>query len=155
MKSNLTYINAIPEDAELLTQTALDSKKSWGYSDELMNLWKSDLVVSVEYILGNRVVKIFDQDRFIGFFGIKMVGNTGAVIDHLWIIPNELRNGYGRLVFQHIMNYLKSNDHEKVTLIAEPNAKGFYDKMGGRIMGKFQSQVSGRVLDVYEFDLRK
>jgi hypothetical protein len=153
MESKLTYITAIPEDHELLTEIAMQSKKMWGYSDELMNLWKPDLEVTAEYISENKVVKVFDENKFIGFFGLKMIPATGVVIDHLWLIPGEIKKGYGRIIFQHIIHHLKMDGHKKVTLIAEPNATGFYDKMNGRITGKFQSKVSGRFLDIYEFDL--
>ena len=41
-----------------------------------------------------------------------------------------------------------------MTLIAEPNAIGFYQKMNGSAVGKFQSKISGRVLDIYEFKIK-
>ena len=42
-------------------------------------------------------------------------------------------------MFQFMLNYLKAKAHQKVTLIAEPNAKGFYDMMGGKVFGQFKS----------------
>ena len=153
MKTELTYIDAIPDDDQLLTETAMISKKTWGYSDDLMTLWKPDLEVSCEYILKNKVVKVFDRDKFVGFFGLKLIENNQVELDNLWFRPGCINKGYGRLVFQHIVNYLKLNGHKKFELVAEPNAKGFYDKMGGKVTGQFQSKVSGRFLDIYEYEL--
>jgi N-acetylglutamate synthase-like GNAT family acetyltransferase len=116
-----------------------------------MDLWKSDLEVSEDYILENTVVKVFDQETFIGFFGIKAMEGGNLEIDHLWLIPDKIKKGYGRAVFQYILNDLRANGHKKATLTAEPNAKGFYDKMGGKIVGQFQSKINGRFLDIYEF----
>lgn len=36
-------------------------------------------------------------------------------------------------------------------LFAEPNATGFNEKMNGKVVGKFQSKIIGRFLDIYEF----
>ncbi len=68
-------------------------------------------------------------------------------------MPEKIRKGYGRLIFKYILGYLKSRGYKKATLTAEPNAKGFYDKMGGRVVGQFQGKVSGRHLDVYEYEI--
>jgi N-acetylglutamate synthase-like GNAT family acetyltransferase len=153
MKSTLEYIHAVPEDAELLSKTAIDSKKTWGYSDDLMQLWKTDLEVTPDYILKNTVIKVFDGEQFVGFFALKTEeGNTE--LDHLWLTPENIRRNYGRAIFEYIFEDLSSNGTEKMTLLAEPNATGFYDKMGGEIIGKFESKLSGRFLDIYEFKMK-
>ncbi len=149
----LKYIDAKPTDSKLLTDTALLSKKYWGYDDKLINLWRSDLEISAEYISKNKVVKVYIEDKFIGFFGIKFTNEKEAEIDHLWLIPEKINKGFGRSIFNHIFKCLKSKNYKKTTLVAEPNAKGFYDKMGGRVIGQRQSKVSGRFLDIYEFKI--
>jgi hypothetical protein len=151
MKINLRYIDANPEDAELLSSVAFESKKFWGYSNELMNLWKDDLEISREYILKNNVIKVFDGNTFIGFFAIKQQNEKSAELDHLWLKPESIKKNYGRAIFSFIINDLSSNNIEKFILIAEPNAIGFYQKMNGKVVGEFQSKISGRFLDIYEF----
>ena len=118
-----------------------------------MDLWKTDLEVSQEYILKNEVVKVYERNRFIGFYGIKFTNKDEAEIDHLWLLPEKIRQGLGRLIFNHIFVCLKSKKYKKATLVAEPNAKGFYEKMGGIVIGQHQSKVSGRFLDIYEFQI--
>ena len=119
-----------------------------------MNLWKSDLEVSEDYISKNEVVKVYEQDKFIGFYGIKFINEKDAEIDHLWLIPEKIKKGLGRLIFNHIFKCLKLKNYIKATLIAEPNSKGFYEKMGGKVIGQHQSKVSGRFLDIYEFKIK-
>jgi ribosomal protein S18 acetylase RimI-like enzyme len=154
MKPKLTYSDANVEDAELLSSIAFNSKKFWGYSDELMNVWRSDLEISTQYILKNKVVKVFLEEKLIGFFGIKFIDSSIAEIDHLWIKPENIRRNFGRDIFNHIIDYLLANGFNKTTLIAEPNAIGFYQKMNGQIVGKSQSKISGRILDIYEFQVK-
>lgn len=153
MKPNLEYIAAVPEDSELLSKTAVDSKKIWGYPDELIQLWKTDLEVTPNYILKNTVVKVFDGEKFIGFFALK-TEEENTELDHLWLTPGNTRQNYGRMMFEYIRLYLSSIEVEKMTLLAEPNAKGFYDKMGGEVIGEFESKLSGRFLDIYEFKIK-
>lgn len=147
---DLKYIDAQPEDAALLTATAYTSKKFWGYSDELMELWKEDLSISSEYIVNHKVVKVFEQETFAGFFAIK-IEDGNAELDHLWLDPIHIKRNFGRQIFEYLIRYLVSIEIHEMKLIAEPNAKGFYDKMGGKIIGEFQSKISGRMLDIYEF----
>ena len=153
LNNEIRYINAKPADSKLLTDTAILSKKYWGYDDELINLWRPDLEINAEYISKNEVVKVYEKDKFIGFFGIKFTNEKEAEIDHLWLVPEKINKGFGRLVFNHIFKCLKSKKYKKATLVAEPNAKGFYEKMGGKVIGQHQSKVSGRFLDIYEFKI--
>ena len=151
MKPNLSYFSAIPEDAQWLSATAFQSKKNWGYDDELMRLWKDDLEITAAYILKNNVVKVFDGQTFLGFFAIKMTDSENAELDHLWLTPENMRKHYGSIIFHKIISDLEAIGCKNMTLTAEPNAVRFYDKMGGIVVGKFQSKVSGRLLDVYAF----
>jgi hypothetical protein len=153
MNPNLEYIDANAEDAELLSSLAYSSKKFWGYSDELMSLWKSDLEISSQYILENNVVKVFDGGNLLGFFSIKLDEEQNAELDHFWLKPENIRLHYGQRIFNYITEHLANKGFSKVTLIAEPNATGFYNKMNGNVVGKFQSKVSGRFLDIYEFQI--
>ncbi|MGK4568312.1 GNAT family N-acetyltransferase [Flavobacterium sp. 3HN19-14] len=154
MKRNLIYSEATIADAELLSETAYTSKKNWGYSDELMNLWLQDLTIKSNYITNNKVFKVFNNEIYLGFFAIQVLENGDAEIDHLWLKPEYMRQNFGQEIFMHIMNYLSSEGYEKAKLIAEPNAIGFYQKMGGKVTGKFQSKIPGRILDIYEFQTK-
>src|SRR5688572_6426036 len=96
---SLRYINAEDTDGEMLTHAAIASKKHWGYTDDLIELWRSDLTVTAGYIRANKVVKVFHRDELIGFFGIVTLDDHVAEIDHLWILPGHTGMGYGRQIF--------------------------------------------------------
>lgn len=149
----LVYIDAVSSDADLLTNTAFISKQTWGYPDDVMDLWKSDLEISKQYILTNKVVKVFEEDTFIGFFALKITDGKNIEIDHLWLVPDKIKKGYGKQIFPNILDYVKSQGYQKVSLMAEPNVNRFYDKMGGKVIGQFQSKISGRFLDIYEYEI--
>jgi ribosomal protein S18 acetylase RimI-like enzyme len=154
MESNvLTYRSAELADHLLLTDTAIRSKKYWGYSDDLVELWKSDLTISEEYIRTNIVVKVYANDSFIGFYALQTIDDKLIEIDHLWLLPNSIHRGYGKIIFSHILQYLKLHGYERARLVAEPNASTFYDKMGGHVIGSIQSKINGRQLKLYEYSV--
>jgi GNAT superfamily N-acetyltransferase len=96
-------------------------------------------------------MKVYCRDEFIGFYALKEQAGRTIELDHLWLSPGNLRKGYGRRIFKHIIGYLRQEGHSQVLLVAEPYAAGFYEKMGGKVKSKFQSPASGRMLDVYIF----
>ena|SRR5690606_18770763 len=155
MQSDLKYIDADVNDSELLTATAVNSKMIWGYSEEQMSLWQTELEVTSTYILQNKVVKCFDNDNFIGFFAIQIKQNEIPEIEHLWLLPGKTNQNYGRKIFHYILDYVTSIGFTNIKLVTEPHAKGFYDKMGGKITSKHESKISGRFLDIYEFNFEK
>ena len=151
MEQPLTFIDADTEDATLLSATAILSKQNWGYSNDLMELWRPDLEITPDYIRKNKVLKVFHADLFLGFFALKFENDT-AELDHLWLSPEQMRRNVGRSIFQFIKQYLKEIRIYKMILTAEPHASGFYDKMGGKVIGTFESKISGRMLDIYKFE---
>lgn len=155
MTRNLTYIKATPEDHELLTRTAMSSKQYWGYADRLMALWREELTITPDYITRNEVVKVESAEGFIGFYALADKGKDHWEVEHFWLLPGDVRKGYGTRIFEHILKHIKEKNGKSVSLSADPHAKGFYDKMGGTVIQREPSKIAGRFLDVYEFAVKK
>jgi hypothetical protein len=155
-KRELTYLKADVNDSEQLTEIAVSSKKYWGYSKLLMKIWKNDLTITINYIKENIVYKIYQDDLLIGFYALKFNEQYNCYeIDHLWLTPENINKGFGRLIFNNIINQLLKRKQSKAIAIAEPNAAGFYSKMNGKVIGQFKSKPKGRLLSIYEFNLKK
>lgn len=153
IEPKLEFINAAAQDAVLLSETALASKKFWGYTDDLLDLWREDLEISSDYIAQNKTVKVYADGTFIGFYALKSADESQVELDHLWLKPEKINKGYGRLLFNHLLHQLATEGFDRMTLVAEPHAIGFYQKMGGSVISKFESKIKGRFLDIYEFKL--
>jgi len=70
--------------------------------------------------LGRRLVYVAEtQGEPIGWAALVPRGEVGWLED-LWIEPDWIGRGIGRLLFEHVA------ERE-----AEPNARGFYERMGG------------------------
>lgn len=150
----LEFVPAVASDAELLTQTAFSSKKFWGYEDAFFEIWKDDLTVTAAYISNNQVVKVLSDRLFIGFYAICQTTDSEVELDHLWLVPDQIRNGFGSIIFGHLLKTIPL-PAKILTLVAEPFAIGFYEKMGGKPRGEIQSRIEGRKLMAYEFEINK
>lgn len=145
----LHYLKATARDSEPLSRIALEAKQNWGYSQEWMQLWEEELTLTPAYISENHVWKIHYGAELIGFYALIDAGITE--VDHLWLTPENQRKGFGSQIFEHIRKTVWDLGKSQFQLVAEPHAKGFYDKMGGRYKSGFESKIPGRFLEIYEF----
>jgi RimJ/RimL family protein N-acetyltransferase len=154
-KANPVYKRAGENDCSVLTEIANVSKKHWEYSDELMNLWKEDLEINKKYIAENEVTKVLSEKRIIAFYALKFDRlNECYEIDHFWILPEFAGQGFGKEIFQNIMQTLANKHQTRTFLEADPNAAGFYKKMDGKLIGQKESKISGRYLPIFEFTVK-
>lgn len=155
MKSpNLTFVPASAEDVVLLSQTAYRSKMIWAYSAEQMDLWIEELTLTAVYIQRNYTFKMYDAEQFVGFLTVIKKGSI-LEIDHLWLLPGNLLKGYGKEAFRFICKLAAELGCERMQLYAEPHAKGFYERMGGKVLRRVESKIPGRFLEIYEFRVGK
>lgn len=150
--SSLQFEQAIQNDSKLLTETAFKSKKIWNYTDEQMSLWTNELTITASYIEENKVFKIFDNQNYVGFFSLVLKGEF-IELDHFWFLSGNTGKGYGRKSFEFIKRMAKNNNYNTLRVYSEPNADGFYSKMGGKIIQSKESKIKGRLLNVYEFKI--
>lgn len=148
----LQFKQAHPTDAEILTATAIKSKKMWNYPEEQMNLWADELTITTAYIVKNKVYKILRVEKYIGFISL-IKKNNFLEIDHFWLLPENTGKGHGRAVFNFIVQTAKTLNYNRIRVYSEPNADGFYKKMDGKIIQKQESKIKGRYLAVFEFNL--
>ncbi|MBD3581919.1 GNAT family N-acetyltransferase [Flavobacterium selenitireducens] len=145
----LHFERAKPSDAGQLSGIAHVSKQNWGYSNEQLASWRTELTLTHDYVTHNHVVRIFFHHELIGFYAI--IDGENTELDHLWLLPQYMRKGFGSLIFADIRRTVATLGKSIFRLVAEPHAKGFYDKMNGVVIGSFESKIPGRFLEIYEF----
>lgn len=150
--SILNFELASSDDSRLLTETAFKSKRNWNYTEEEMALWTNELRITEQYIKENNIFKILDKTNYLGFFAL--VTNVYYMeIDHLWLLPENIQKGYGRMTFDFIQQTAQRLNYNILRIVSEPNANEFYSKMGGKIIQSKESKLKGRFLDIYEFEI--
>lgn len=150
--AGLAFLPAKAEDASLLSRTAFDAKRHWGYTDEQMSLWTDELIIRPEYILRHHVLKLYGGTDYLGFTAL-IAGAGTWDIDHLWLLPGQTGRGYGRRVFSHLRDLARLQGAEALRVCAEPNATGFYEKMKGELIAREESRIKDRFLATYLFKL--
>jgi GNAT superfamily N-acetyltransferase len=75
-----------------------------------------------------------------------------SVLEHLWVEHGSMRAGIGSGLFRHESERARAQGAHVMEWEAEPNALGFYAKMGGRRVRTTTSEW-GRELAVMAVDL--
>ena len=143
ISAEMTIRSASPEDAPTLTTIALDAKRYWGYPEHWIKYWESDLTISPEYIRDNHVY-VYDEDGEIrGFYALLVAGDK-AELDHMWVTPAAIGTGIGKALFLDAMERAAKLDVKAVEISSDPNAAGFYKRMGATQIGEVDAPVDGQ-----------
>jgi N-acetylglutamate synthase-like GNAT family acetyltransferase len=133
-----------PEEAATLTQIALDAKRHWGYPEHWIKHWESDLTISSEFIRDNHVYVAEEEGEVRGFYAL-CIEDSKAELEHMWVTPDSIGTGIGKELFLDAMERAATLDVGAVELSADPNAAGFYRRMGATQIGETDSVIEGHV----------
>lgn len=139
-------------EAPTLTRIALAAKAHWGYADARMALWRDELTITPDLIGTARVDCAVLDGRIVGFCAVEPDGDA-AEIGHLWVDPAWIGQGIGSALFEHAVEVAAAAGARRLVAVSDPNAAGFYAKMGARRVGEQESTPPGRLLPVMELEL--
>ncbi len=145
---------AIPGEAQVLTDIAHAAKRHWGYPEPWIARWRDDLTVTPQYIDRHDVYVAEADGALHGFYAL-----TGEAdhreLDHLWVHPSALGAGVGRVLYAHAVAVARRGGARTLVIDADPNAAGFYERMGARRTGAVPASMDGveRARPQYTVDL--
>lgn len=142
-----------PKEADQLTRIALAAKAYWGYPERWMEIWKPQLTFSSAYFEENESWMAVADKNPIGFYTWQDKDGT-AWLENLWVLPVYMGKGVGKSLFFHAVELSRERGYKLLELEADPNAAGFYQKMGMRTIGEHHSEVDGqpRTLPIMRLD---
>ncbi|MFN8518029.1 MAG: GNAT family N-acetyltransferase [Chloroflexota bacterium] len=165
-----------PTLAPILTALSRRSKAHWGYDPELLRRWLEDLHISPEDI-DRDVVLVAETGaepdaqtrahtgalpRIAGFARVTrgappvVTGPPPAQLKDLWVEPGDIGTGVGRTLFAAACEVARTLPATQLLIVADPNAEGFYRRMGARRIGEEASEVvDGRRLPILLLDLTR
>lgn len=149
----LKIIKANPDDDKILTEITKKSKAHWGYSDEQMEKWSQDLMISKDYIKKSEVYKLSLNDKIIAYYSYFNVNENTVKLDNLFVVPEEMRKGYGKMLMNDCINKTKKKKTAKIILEADPNAEKFYEGFGFLKISQIETSIKNRFLPVMELKL--
>ena len=133
---------ALPEESPVLTEIAHDAKRHWGYPEHWIQHWQCDLTVSPDFVSENPVYVAEKDGELLGFYAL-VVRDEKAELEHLWVAPKHIDQGIGKELFIHAMHEAVGQNVVAVEISSDPNAEGFYRKMGAQRIGEVASEIKG------------
>ena len=134
---------AKPEDADTLTSIAHAAKRHWGYSENWIEHWKDDLTITPEFIIRNETFVATIGEEIVGCCAI-VLNDSGAELEHMWIKPERMGAGVGRTLLLYAKDRAAKLNVSALELSADPNAEGFYQRMGATRIGEVRSEIEGQ-----------
>jgi N-acetylglutamate synthase-like GNAT family acetyltransferase len=119
---------AAPEDYERVRELTFESKAHWGYDRDFVRRWADGLGFE-----GSQERWVAELDGEIVAWAALIPPSEGvAVLDDLWVDPTAICRGVGSRLFRHVADRARELGAKRLEWGAEPNAVGFYEKVGGR-----------------------
>jgi GNAT superfamily N-acetyltransferase len=145
---------ALPQEAAALSALCMRSKRHWGYDEDFMRRCTASLTVAEAAVRQGCVwVAVDDRDRPLGVLQLSIAG-TLVDLDKLFVDPPAIGAGVGAMLFRHALAAARGMGGSRMTILADPNAAAFYERMGARFRSMEPSDaIAGRELPLYEHDL--
>jgi GNAT superfamily N-acetyltransferase len=155
--------NAFPRDAGRLTAIAVAGKRYWNYTDAHMDRFRSELTVTADDILNpDMIVRCHEENGSVcAFYSVVRLPEPrasgtismeqGFWLDHMFVLPGCHKKGIGTGLFTDMKLELAVRRADRVRMFVDPNAKGFYEKMGAKLVRFSDSSIPGRKIPVYEY----
>jgi GNAT superfamily N-acetyltransferase len=147
---------ATPTDCTTLTEIAFSAKGHWGYPRDYMDRWSGELTITADYVTKNMVRKEVLAEGTVAFYSIVRVNTdtqvgevsieAGTWLDHMFVKPAFHKRGIGGRLVDDMKNLVTAR---RVNIFVDPNAEGFYRKMGATLLRQSKSSIPGRLIPVY------
>jgi ribosomal protein S18 acetylase RimI-like enzyme len=154
-ESGVEIRRAEPADADALTRIAFAAKGHWGYPERWMERWRGALIVTPTFIRRSEVHVATIEKEPAGFYALVGRGQRRE-LEHLWVLPEQMGMGLGRALFDHALDRAAAQGAEILEIEADPNAEGFYLRMGATRVGEIVYELEGqeRVLPLLTVNLQ-
>ncbi|GAB4533514.1 MAG: GNAT family N-acetyltransferase [Pleurocapsa sp.] len=126
-------------ESELISNLALRAKAYWGYSAEFINVCRRELTYSSDDIKQNYFFGAEINNSIVGFYGLQILSSTTIELEALFIEPDDIGQGYGRKLMEHAQVTASKLGCKLMLIQSDPHARDFYLKLGGKLIGRRES----------------
>lgn len=154
---NITIRPAITTDASKLSDIAFRSKAYWPYDPSFIEQCREDLTISPERAGSGRIFVAESEEAIVGFYSFSIESTSSPEMNNLFVSPDFIGKGIGFQLWEHAINFARSNGWDHFVMDADPYAaEKFYYKVGCRKIGEIESTVlKGRFIPKLRFDIPK
>lgn len=161
--SDIIIRKADVSDSTDLTKISFAAKRYWKYPESYYDTWKSELTIDEKYILKNMVYVAIINDVPVGYYSIveneqditigPVFVEKGFWMEHIFITPEYINHGVGTYLISHMKSLCIMMNICRVKIFVDPNASGFYEKVGAKFKYMSKSSIEGREIPVFEMNL--
>lgn len=150
--NGLTIRPAREYEAGLLGSVALRSKGYWGYDDEFLKKYRTELEVSPAYMAENYVVVAAEDGVVKGFYCFIVQDGTPC-LDFFFVDAPYIGQGVGRAMWEDVLGYAQNQGWERFEIVSDPNAWPYFYRRKGcvKIGDKPSVVIEGRTLPLLEY----
>ena len=147
--------NARQDELESLSELCLRSKGVWGYDPTFMAACRAELTLQPAELEPTHLQVAEVDSVALGVVQIKVTGEDAHLLK-LFVEPNRLRSGIGRLLLGWASERARSLGALRMNIEADPNAVPFYRRSGARLAGSAPSgSIPGRMLPLLILNLQR
>ncbi len=144
--TGVTLRRARPDEASMLSDLAVAAKGFWGYDEAFIESCRAELTFSTDDLARRHFVVADLGGLVAGFYSVDGEPPVGE-LGNMWVRPSDIGTGVGRAMWHDAMAAAAAAGFEYLEIGAEPNAEGFYRKMGAVRVGEMPSgSIPGRML---------
>jgi RimJ/RimL family protein N-acetyltransferase len=142
------------DEAGVLTDISFASKGYWQYPPEYFEIWKGELIISPEYVGKNDVFVCEVEREIAGYYSVVTLTKDievsgirlerGVWLEHMFLLPGYIGKGFGTKMVDHLRKWCRATGTYRLGILADPNSRGFYEKMGCRYVMEYPSTIEGR-----------
>ena len=129
-------------DCEALSAVARRSKAHWGYTPEQLANWWSQLALTAEDLACRPAYAAIGAAGPVGFYTLRPQSGSWE-LDNLWVVPECIGQGVGRMLFEHALRVAAAGGALEVTIDADPYAEAFYLHCGAVRRGEVAAPIPG------------
>lgn len=144
---------AVAGEAEAISTLAIRSKAHWDYTVEQMDVFREELTLTSQQLSDHHCHVAIDKDAIRGFYTLVPLTHGRAELEHIFVDPNHLSRGIGRLLFDHACAQGRALGMSALWIQSDPNAAGFYTRLGARLDAEIPSSIPGRSIPCFDFPL--
>jgi GNAT superfamily N-acetyltransferase len=134
---------AVPSESQALSELAVAAKGFWGYPAAQLAAWASDLRISPESIISEPTFVAEVERRIAGVVQLS-TKRVPWSIEHLWVLPSAARRGIGGQLVRHVIQYVHERGQRELLIDSDPEAEGFYIRLGARKVGEVAAPIEGQ-----------
>ncbi len=134
--------DALASDAPALSALARASKAHWGYPAAQLEAWAAALEISPACIDAMHVRVACRDGVVLGCYALACESGR-CELEHFWVAPHAMGCGVGAALFADARRCAAKLGAREIAIDSDPNAVGFYLRLGARPVGETAAPIEG------------